>query len=71
MRKSEIIVLCILDFNLESAIVPLYRLYPGYYTTSFKLVTGFIRNKLLEKVPEGFLKEQIYAELFERDYTLL
>lgn len=31
----------------------------------------FIRNKLLEKVPEGFLKKQIYEELFERDYTLL
>ncbi|MGN0622064.1 MAG: sce7726 family protein [Porcipelethomonas sp.] len=31
----------------------------------------FIRTKLIEQVPEDFLKAQLYDELFERDYTLL
>ena len=32
---------------------------------------AFVRNKLLERIPEEFLKKEMYEELFERDYTLL
>lgn len=31
---------------------------------------SFVRTKLLEKIPEDFLKKELYEELFERDYTL-
>ncbi len=30
----------------------------------------FIRRKLIERVPEQFLKVQMYEELFERDYMI-
>lgn len=40
---------------------------PGYPQKS----KDFIRKKLIERVPENFLKAQMYEELFERDYTLL
>ena len=30
----------------------------------------FVRNKIVEKVPEIFLQKQISEELFERDYTI-
>ena len=32
---------------------------------------AFVRAKLTERIPEEFLREQLYEELFERDYTLL
>lgn len=40
---------------------------PGYAQKS----KAFIRTKLLEKIPENFLRKELYEELFERDYTLL
>lgn len=32
---------------------------------------SFVRSKLLERIPEEFLRKNLYEELFERDYTLL
>lgn len=29
----------------------------------------FVRNKIIDKIPEAFLQKQISEELFERDYT--
>ena len=39
---------------------------PKYANKSKK----FIAEKLIERVPQEFLQEQISEELFERDYTI-
>lgn len=32
---------------------------------------AFVRQRLMERIPDEFLKKELYEELFERDYTLL
>lgn len=50
----------------------LYHILKRYsmpaYTQKSK---AFIRTRLAEKIPENYLKKELYEELFERDYTLL
>ncbi|WP_373143506.1 hypothetical protein [Coprococcus comes] len=48
----------------------MYSIQQKYYLPEYKQKSkAFVQKKLVEKLPEMILNEQISQELFEQDYT--